>query len=160
MSLDLGTKLSIADISLTVIGFGLSVFASFKAKSAAEAAESASKATTAKILKADLHGDLATVLQLIDELKRLQRTKAIELLAERYSSLRSRVVAIRESTLMSSEEDLSAIQDVVVRLTALEKMIVQDPAILDNPRQLARNNDSLSTCTDAILALRERVRIN
>jgi hypothetical protein len=134
MSLDLGIKLSIADICLTAIGFGLTVFAAFKAKNAAEAAETASKTATAKILRADLHGDLATVLQLIDELKRLQRTKAVELLAERYSSLRSKVVAIRESALMRSDQDLSAIQDVVVRLTTLEKMIVQDPAVLENAK--------------------------
>ena len=156
--LDIGTKLSIADISLTLLGFGITVFAAFKAKKAAEAAEAASKAATDRILKADLHAELAAVLHLVEELKGLQRSKTVVLLAERYSALRNKVVAIRESKLINGEDDLTVVQDVIVRLKNLEKMILENPNALDEAKQLSRSNESLSKCSEGLLAVKERVR--
>lgn len=160
MPLDLGTQISILDISLTLVGFGVTVFATLKAKRAAEAAEAASLVATDKLLKADVHAELATVLQLIEELKGLQRNKATGLLAERYSVLRNRVVGIRESRLIQGDDDMALLQDVVVRLKSLEKMILLDPGALENSKQLVRSNESLSKCSDSLLALKERIRIH
>jgi hypothetical protein len=159
MPLDLGTKLSIVDISLTVIGFSITVWAAAKARSAADAAKEAASTATQSLIRVDIIAEIATVLHLLEELKRLQRAKAMEVLPDRYSGLRSRLVAIRESTVLAGELDQTAIQDVIARLASLEKLAVQNPQAFDNPKQLANSNGSLSTCTDAMLGVKERIRL-
>lgn len=157
---NIGEMLSVADISLTVIGFTITVIAAVKAQSAAKAARMAAETATESLVRVDVIAEIAAILHLLEELKRFQRAKATEMLADRYSNLRARLVSLRESRVLGDDASRSAIQDVVARLASLERMIDQDPATLENPKKLASCNQSLSLCTDALLGIKERVRMS
>lgn len=157
---NIGEALSVADIFLTIIGFTITVIAAFKAQSAAKMAKKAAESATQSLVRVDVIAEIAAILHLLEELKRLQRAKAAEVLADRYSSLRARLVGLRESRVLGDDTNRSAIQDVVTRLASLERMIDQDPATLENPKKIASCNQSLSLCTDALLGIKERLRMN
>jgi hypothetical protein len=154
----LGDFLSMTGLLLTFVGFTATLLTAIKAKRAAEAARAAAESATREVRKVDLIGEVATMLQLIEELRRLQRANAVELLPDRYSGLRSKMVSIRESMFFSAEEDQTIIQDVIARIAALQKALDRDSETLNDRRQIARSNESLSVCTDVLLRLSERVR--
>lgn len=150
--------LSLSGIALTIVGFLITIYAAFKAKNAAEAAKASAEAAVGKMLKIEIISEIAGALQLIDELKRLHRSNAIEVIPDRYSGLRAKLIAIRECDLLCSDRDQTSIQDVITRVSALERALDLDKRYLEKATQLARANGSLSICTDVVISIKERVR--
>lgn len=150
--------LSLIGFIITVVGFAVTLVVSFRAKRAAEMAREAATAATSSMRRLDIIADIATVRQLIEEIKRLHRSDAFDLLPERYSLVRSRVISIRESGMATSEGELSLLQDIVSRVSSLEIAYDANNDFLRDARRLAKSNQSLSECTDALIGLTEKIR--
>lgn len=151
--------LSLVGFFLTIVGFGITTYAAVRARKAADAARDASLAATIGLRRADFVSEASTIIHLIEEIKRLHRSSAFELLPERYAAVRSRVISIRESGLVVGEEEPSLLQDVVARVASLERLYDADNAFLSDAKKLVKSNESLSLCTDSLHALIEKVKI-
>ena len=92
-----GDLASIAGLVLSIVGFGVTILGVWRAKSAAEQARQAAVAARESIAHYDAIADLSAAIAIMDEIKRLQREHVWSLLPDRYSELRRRLVAIRES---------------------------------------------------------------
>lgn len=154
----IGEALSVADILLTLIGFTITVIAALRAKKAAELARLAAETAKLHVFRLDLVAEVAAVIQLLDELKRLHRAKALDLLPDRYTSVRAKVVSIKESDVVTLENDQRSLQDVVTRIAAIQKALDRNQLVLDDAKQLAKFNESISLCSDSMLAFKERLR--
>lgn len=154
----LSEYLSLGGIVLSLIGFSATLVAVFRAKSTAEAARLAADQARGQVRKLDLISEMATVLRLAEELKRLHRSNAYDILPDRYSDLRLKVMVIRESKLFTDQEDQSLLQDVVVRLSALEQALDKSADVFQDKKRLARSNESLSNCMESIVRLNERIK--
>ncbi|MCU1051147.1 hypothetical protein [Stenotrophomonas maltophilia] len=150
--------LSLIGFAVTIIGFVVTIIVSSRAKKAADLAKESAVAATSAMRRLDVIADIATVLQLIEELKRLQRSGAFDLLPERYSGVRSRVILIRESGMVSTEPNMSALQDVVSRVSALEQAYDGDGCFLNQSGRLVKSNKSLSICSESLIGLTERIK--
>jgi heme exporter protein D len=155
----LGEYLSLADIALALIGFGITVTAAVQAKAAALRAQEAAEQARARLLKFDLITEIVTILQLLEELKRLNRGRSIELLPEKYSLVRSKMVAIRESGQLLDEADKEMLQDSIVRISFLERLHDRNADSALSNKQFAKANESLTVCTDSMISMRERARL-
>jgi hypothetical protein len=150
--------LSIIGLLLTLVGFSITIFAAFRAKSAAESARAAASSAANIVRRLDVIGELATVIQLIEELKRLQRSRAVDLLPDRYASVRGRLISIRQY--FSDEKSQEAIQDVVARIASLQRAYDRNASIFDDAKAISKSNDSLSNSIDALLKIQEEIKIN
>lgn len=154
----LGDYLSMGGLLLTVAGFTVTLITAVKAKRAADAAREAAESAAKEIRKVDLVAEIATILQQIEELKRLQRANASELLADRYSGLRAKLIAVRESSFLAGEAEQTLIQDVIARVAALQKALDRDGSVFEDGRRVARSNESLSMCVDSMTMMSERLK--
>lgn len=154
----LSEYLSLIGILLTLFGFAFSIWMSFKAKGAAEAAQSAAEQAKSVVKKLDLVSEVATVLQLLEELKRLHRSASVDVVPDRYSSLKIKVLSIRESGVISCPEQLKTLQDVISRLNSMEKALDKNSELLSDPKGLSSANGSLSKCTEAMVSFNEKIK--
>lgn len=157
---NIGEKLSVLDISLTLIGFSITVFATLRAKKSAEMARDAANMAANSARRLDLFFEISSLIRQLEELKRLHRANVTDLLSERYSSVRVKAVEIRESGLLKSPLDQSALQDVISRVVALEKDLDKNLDVLTDKKRVAKFNESVSICSDAIVGIKERLRMN
>jgi len=130
----------------------------WRAKSAASLALDAANRTRRQLLHIEVVAEMASAHEQVEELKRLQRAKSIDTLQQKYSTLRARLILVRESGILAADADLVAIQDTISRLAALERLLDQNPRALDSAKQMVKCNESLSVCIDSITAIRARVR--
>lgn len=152
--------LSIVGLLLTVTGFGVTIVAAMRARSAAEAARDAAQAAASTVKKLDLIGEIATTIQLVEELKRLHRSKAVELLADRYGGIRAKLISMREQKVVSEADSQVRIQDVIARISSLERAYDRDSGFLEKPNGIARANESLGTCLETLLILHEHAKLS
>jgi len=151
--------LSVVGFILTIGGLLITSIAAVKAKNAAVAAKDASVAAATGLRRIDFVAEAQTILHLIEELKRLHRSNAYDLLPERYSAVRSRVISIRESGFVIGDDELSLLQDVVARVAALEQLYDGNNGFLRDVRKLVKYNKSLSVCSESLISLVEKVKI-
>lgn len=143
---------------ITIIGFLVTATAAIRARRAAAAARDAAIEAASSVKRINLVGELATVIQLLEELKRLHRARAADLLPDRYSILRARMIAIRESGLLLGDREATLVQDAIARIAALEKAYDSNREFLQSTKLLMKSNESLSTCTDSMVSLHESLK--
>lgn len=143
---------------ITIVGFAVTTTAAVRARRAADAARDAATEAATSIKRINLVGELATIIQLLEELKRLHRARAADLLPDRYSILRTRIIAIRESGLLQGDREATFVQDAITRIAALEKAYDSDNNFLQNSKLLIKSNESLSTCADSMISLHESLK--
>jgi hypothetical protein len=78
----------------SLVGFGLTIWAIFKAKGAAEQARDAARQVRDRISSLDTVAALAAAVTTLEELKGLHRIRAWDLVLVRYSALRRHLVTI------------------------------------------------------------------
>ncbi|MBB3278081.1 MULTISPECIES: hypothetical protein [unclassified Pseudoxanthomonas] len=152
--------LSILGLLLTLIGFAITIIAAHRAKSAAESAREAADFAANTIRKLDLVAEMATAIRLIEELKRLHRSKAMDLLPERYAGVRAKLISMREQAFFREGSAQKQIQDVIVRISSLERAYDKDPNFLEKSNALVRSNSSLASCVDALMSLHEGIKLS
>ena len=70
-----------------VAGLALTIWAEFKAKTAAEQAREASRQTTERLATLDTLADLSAAIATMEEIKRLHRTGAWDIVLDRHSAV-------------------------------------------------------------------------
>jgi hypothetical protein len=152
-----GDPASIGDLVLSAIGFALTIFAVFKAKTAAQSAAIAANATRNSIRLMNTVVDFAAAISTLEEIKRLHRANQWPVLPDRYAALRKILVTLRASNSRLNTSQRSAIQNALVNLSELEASVERN---LTEPSGLkpAKFNAVISRDIDKLIAALEELK--
>lgn len=146
-----GDLASIVGLAVAMLGFGFTLRGVFRARTAAQAA--AQEASKARQTLTQYHaiGDLSGVVVAIEDIKRHHRNQAWQIVPDRYSTLRSRLVEVRASCASWMDvDDNATIQSAIQHLRGMEQTvdrILEDKA---EPPSAARLNSILSEQMDKL----------
>jgi hypothetical protein len=113
----------VAGFLVSVVGFAITIVGVRRALGAAEQARQAAVAARESIAHYDAVADLSSAMAVMDEIKRLQRSGNWPLLPDRYSELRRRLVAVRESHAQLSESQRQTMRAAIDTFRGSEKLI-------------------------------------
>ncbi|MFH1158245.1 MAG: hypothetical protein V1721_05105 [Pseudomonadota bacterium] len=127
-------------IVLTILGFAITGYSSFRAMKAAEAAKEAAKEAKEKILFLDVMAESAAALAKIDEIKRLQNDEEWRYLPEKYTELIKKLVVVRKymepsltdvqkKVLVLANAQFTTNQDLVERKIAKKSSLIDVPGL-------------------------------
>lgn len=153
-----GNIASIAGFFLSLVGFGWTVWLAWQARSAAKAAERAASEARRAIIRSQTIAEVAQILVIMEEIKRLHRVAAWPILLERYSTLRRMLVAVRSDNPEMSNEHKSAIQSAIQTFKNLEDEVEATPPPERERLNPARFNTLVSTRIDEIGDLLTRMK--
>ena len=83
-----GDLASIAGIFITIIGFCVTLWNVWRSRSAAERAEMAANEARRMIRSYETVAEFSSAITLMEEIKRLHRSRQLDMLPDRYSALR------------------------------------------------------------------------
>jgi len=145
-----GDIASVAGFLLSVVGFAITIVGVWRAKSAAEQARQAAVAARESLAHYDAIADLSSATAIMDEIRRLQRNGVWSLLPDRYSELRRRLVAIRESHTQLNDEHRESLQVTIEMVADLERVVERAIATARPPRDSSKLNDVVSARIDEL----------
>lgn len=148
-----GDMASVAGLLLTFVGFAITIIGVWRSKGAAEQARQAAVATREYIAHYDAIADLSSATATMEEIKRLQRYGVWAVLPDRYSELRRRLVAIRDSHANLGEDQRQALQGAMGTFADLERKIEKATAGGSAPPNPAKLNDIVSGQIDRVHAV-------
>ena len=150
---DWGNLASVIGTALTLIGFILTIAGVWRSKRAAEKAQRAAETTRASLAQYDAVADLSAATSLMDEIKRLQRLGAWQILPDRYAELRRRLVSLKSSSAQLTDAQRQTFQGAVEEFADLERRIEYSISRGTSPRNPAKFNDIVSSQIDEIQAV-------
>lgn len=116
--------------TLTLVGFGITIYQVVQARkyakeasSAAVMAEQAANNAVKEFHKFEAVVDFTTVVSVMQEVRRLQRDRVWAALPERYSDARMHLIRARKSARDLNEQQKSKIQNAIVDFREMEAMI-------------------------------------
>ncbi len=114
---------SVLGLLVSIVGFFVTIIGVRRSRSAAEQAREAADSARDELLRGNAMFSLATAINTMEEIKRLQREAAWRALPDRYSALRSALISIRAGTPQMSPEDRGTLQGAIEQFRAIEKKI-------------------------------------
>jgi len=118
-----GDIASIFGVLLAVAGFGVTIFAVWRSKSASEQAKKAAEDTRDSIARYNAIVDLSAAMTIMDEIKRFQRHGVWAVLPDRYSELRRRLTSIKAAHVNLSEGQRQTLEKAVGTFANLERKV-------------------------------------
>jgi hypothetical protein len=144
---------------VSIAGFIWTLRGVYKSRAAAEAAAEAAEKAREDILRSNALIELAEVMSSLQEIKRLQREEAWPHLLDRYSILRTALIAIRASRPNLSDQHKTTIQSAIGQLRTLEEKIERAMGAGQKPN-VAKLNAIVSDQLDGLSELLGALRSN
>lgn len=119
----LGDLASIAGLLLAIVGFGFTLYGVKRSRSAAESASTAAKEAKDAILRTETISNFSSAVTVMEEVKRLHRAEAWEIMPDRYSFLRKSLISIMSTHDDLTDEHRTLIQSAVVQFRELESSV-------------------------------------
>lgn len=117
------SAIGLTDLLLGVVGFAVTLIAVLRSKRSADAAAESAANAKAALLHAAAIWEVSAALATMDEVKRLQRLDAWQLLPDRYSTLRRSLITIRASAPRLTEQQGSIIQGAIQHFSHFEEQV-------------------------------------
>lgn len=114
---------SVYGLILTLIGLAWAIFNTMRSKAAAVRAEEAATKARDSIQYFETIAELSSVVQGLEEIRRLHREGAWTVLPDRYALVRKNLVAIRTIGPNLSEDKQVRIQDTVAHLSTMQSTV-------------------------------------
>src|SRR4051794_27728609 len=90
-----GDLASIAGVFITIVGFFVTLLNVWRSRSAAERAEMAANDARRMIRSYETVAEFSSAITLMEEIKRLHRSRQLEMLPDRYAALRKALIGVR-----------------------------------------------------------------
>ena len=145
-----GAYASVLSLFIALSGFYLTLRNVRRSEQAANRAEAAAKDAVDKIKLFDSVSGFSSALSILEEIKRLHRNDAWEVVLDRYAALKRILVEVRVSNTTLSENQNKSIQRAITNLSAMEKAVEIELAKDKKPRQVAKFNAMLSKDIEGI----------
>lgn len=107
----------------SLIGLAITILFAFQAKGAAEQARDAARQARDRIAHLDMLEELAAAVTILEEIKRLQRLSAWEVVLERYSAVRRHVIRAENKASHLDDRKLAALGRAVEQFRIIEAEI-------------------------------------
>lgn len=145
---------AVADLVISLIGFGATLYAVFKSKSAAERAARAAKAARDSIRMFETIVDFSAGIAILDEIKRLHRLDdAKHLLPERYALVRKLLIQLRHADVEMTNDQNSVVQNALANVREIEKQIDRSLRTANSSLKPSKFNSIISNDIDGLLAV-------
>lgn len=135
---------------ISLVGFGLALWRIRKTETAAKQARRAAESVREQLLQMNAIQELNSAIRTLEDIRRLHRIKAWEVLPDRYTALRLNLIAIRGRTPSLSAEQRSGMQ-ATIQLSNLEQEVEIAMAHDDAPSVHLTN--TISTQIDRLAVL-------
>jgi hypothetical protein len=155
--LTLSDWLGLAGITLSLLGFGISIYQIMKTKSAADSANQSARAATAGIKRLDSLIGFTAVSKSLDEIKDAYQMGEYLKLPSLFGQARKGLISSRENHPNLSEDQLKKIQKTLVFLKAMELEAMLPETITD--QQKSKNVKSLIDISDEIVIILHSTRL-
>lgn len=116
----LGDLASLVGLLVALVGFALTIWAAWRAKSAAEMAAAAARRVRDQILIFQSTSDLAGAISKLESLKSMHRAGDWASMPERYSGLSADLAMIRDRSTLLDDAERAMIQKAIFMLAQLE----------------------------------------
>jgi len=143
---------------ISVIGFSLTIWNVRKIKRAAEAAEEASLSVRTSLALNDIVAECSTAIAILDEVRRLHRVQAWQLLPDRYSALKRSLILIRTAKPELADNHKTIIQNAMSHLTSFENEIEKAIANRSECPDIPRLNRVASKQVEALAEILGDIR--
>lgn len=107
----------------TVLGFVITIWTLARTKTAAVAARDAAEATKSQVSRIDTMSECAAAIAVMDEIKRLDRAEAWEIVPDRYSALRRLLVSVQQLNPDLTPEQRTILGGTIVQFRTMENRI-------------------------------------
>lgn len=154
----LGDIASLLGLLVSVIGFIITILGVYRSKRAAEAAAESAKNVREEISRLDTMLDFSAAITIMEEIKRLHRTGAWQLLPDRYSTLRQKLILIRGVNTNLAEVHLAALQNAIQQFSDMERRIERALQSETNPPKVAKLNEIVSIQIDKLSEVLTAIR--
>lgn len=114
--------LGVVDVLLGLVGFGITIFVALKAKSAAEDASRAVADMRRRLAQVNTAADIASAVELMEQVRRLHRENKWSELPERYAVLRTRLIVIKSDPTLA-EQHQTALQSALTQLGVMDAQV-------------------------------------
>lgn len=107
----------------SVVGFAITIYTLLRTKRAAEAAREAAVQVRDRLTGVNTATDFATVLAIIEEIKRLHRVRAWEICLDRYAAVRRLLVSVQESSRNIRDEQRGVLAGAIEQFRIMERSV-------------------------------------
>lgn len=145
-----GGLASIVGLLVTFIGFAVTIVGVYRSKTAAQSAEDAAIQTRSLFLRSDAIADVSAALGMMDEIRRLHRVGAWQLLPDRYSALRNKLICVRTANSDMPEAKLIVLRKVAEEFKAIEMRVERALATGTAPPNPAKLNEIVGSHIDSL----------
>ena len=143
---------------LTLLGFGWTIWTAQKSRQAAEQAAQAARDALESIRKLDTIQGLAKAISIMEEIKRLHRHEAWNVLPDRYNTVRILLVELRSTNPKFTDEQNEKIQKAVTQFAAMEATVEKMRLPDNKPPDVGRMNRFITQQMDSLVELLVEVR--
>jgi hypothetical protein len=145
-----GDLASVVGVVISIVGFVITIINVAKSKRAAQRAEEAAIDVRESIFRSDTLLELSAALTMMEEIKRLHRANAWNILPDRYSSLKRHLVSIRTSNPKLPDEHQAALQGAIQHFGDMEKRVEKTLSAKASSPNIATLNEIVSTQVDKV----------
>ncbi len=145
-----GGLASIMGLAATLLGFAITIIGVYRSKTAAQSARDAAVQTKSLLLYSDAIADISAALGMMEEIRRLHRAGVWQLLPDRYSALRQKLVAVRSANSEMPEDELIVLRKVADEFKAIETRVERALANGNAPPNPAKLNEIVGSHIDAV----------
>jgi|SRR5208283_1042089 len=145
----LGDIASVVGLFLTIGGFIITFWQIRKSKSAAEQAREAAEGVREQLLKMNAFQGLTAAIRSFEDIRRLHRLKAWQVLPDRYTWLKQELILIKGRTPNLSETHKAQIQGAIQQVSIIEGKVEIALGGADEP-EVHRINSVISKQIDQL----------
>jgi hypothetical protein len=153
-----GDIASIVGLLVSLIGFVITIRVAWRSKKAAELAQEEVAKIRSELIRSMTIVDFASAVMAMDEIKRLHRDGAWNILPARYTALRRMLIAIRSANPGLNEVYQTVIQRALQQFRSIEHVVERALAMQQPPADPARLNRIVSDQIDALSEILETMK--
>ena len=144
----------------SVVGLCFTIWAVWRAKAAAERARDAAEEVRRQISSFDTIADVSAAIAILDEIKRLQRLQAWDIVLDRYSVLRRHLVRIEQSDSAVTDAQKNAVARAMSQFRIMEKKVetARVASAPSSPADLIRFSQIVSAHIDTLERVMMEIR--
>ncbi len=146
----LGDYASIIGLIVSIIGFSIAIINIYKSKTALEAAKTAVDEVKDDLNRFDVVTEITNSIREMEEIKRIQRSKTLQALPDRYALVRKSLINIKSNYSHLSNEQKIKLQEFITNCTVAETKIDKSLITDKNILGLEKLNQNISTYIDEL----------
>lgn len=153
-----GNIASIIGLLIALLGFSLTLYNVHKARWTAQKAYDTALEVKEDFNRIDTITQLSSAIAIMDEIKRLHRQKAWEILLDRYSSLRKKLITIKKTFPELSEDYEKKITNAIIHFSTIENYVDKAVCGQSEPENIHRTNKIVTKQIDIIHEILEDIK--